>query len=118
MHREHLPKSDGESCIRCPGERQRSRLQVESAGTAALVGKTISPNAVKALEEIGVFPIDHHHARQVDEAMLVESDLILAMTPRTLRRCTNIVPTLDMLYTRKFTLYLNTPPAPLTVVCC
>lgn len=56
-------------------------FRVESAGTAALAGKTIAPNAVEALEEIGVFPGDHC-ARQVDEAMLGESDLILTMTPR------------------------------------
>jgi protein-tyrosine phosphatase len=59
-------------------------FQVESAGTAALVGKNIAPNAVEALEEIGVYPGDHH-ARQVDEAMLKESDLILTMTPQHVR---------------------------------
>lgn len=56
-------------------------FQAESAGTVALVGKNIAPNAVEALEEIGVYTGDHH-ARQVDETMLEESDLILTMTPR------------------------------------
>lgn len=59
-------------------------FRAESAGTAALVGKTIAPNAAEALEEIGVYPGDHH-ARQVDEAMLEGSDLILTMTPRHVR---------------------------------
>lgn len=57
---------------------------MESAGIAALVGKTIAPNAVLALQEIGIYPGDHR-ARQVGEAMLAESDLILAMTPQHVR---------------------------------
>lgn len=59
-------------------------FQVESAGTAALVGKAIAPNAAEALEEIGVYPGDHC-ARQVNEAMLEESDLVLTMTPQHVR---------------------------------
>ncbi len=33
------------------------------------------------MEEVGVYP-DAHRARQVDEAMLEEADLVLAMTPQ------------------------------------
>ncbi len=60
----------------------------ESAGTAALKGKTIAPNAVAALEEAGIYP-GPHRARQVDEAMIEGAELVLAMTPQhaaTLRR--------------------------------
>ena len=60
----------------------------ESAGTAALEGRTIAPNAVAALEEAGIYP-GAHRARQVDEAMIEGAELVLAMTPQhaaTLRR--------------------------------
>ena len=50
-----------------------------SAGVAALVGQPIAPHARQALEEVGVFA-EGHRARQVDEAMLEESDIVLAMT--------------------------------------
>lgn len=59
-----------------------------SAGVAALVGDRIDRKAQTVLEEIGL-SADGHRARQVDEIMLEESDLVLAMTPRhadTLRR--------------------------------
>jgi protein-tyrosine phosphatase len=63
-------------------------FRAESAGTAALKGKTIAPNAVAALEEAGIYP-GSHRARQVDEAMIEGAELVLAMTPQhaaTLRR--------------------------------
>lgn len=50
-----------------------------SAGVAAQLGKSISPRAGSALEEVGVFP-DGHQARQVSAAMLETADLVLAMT--------------------------------------
>lgn len=56
-------------------------FQVESAGTAALVGKPMAPNAVVALEELGIHHEDHQ-ARQVDRAMLAEAELVLAMGPQ------------------------------------
>jgi protein-tyrosine phosphatase len=59
-----------------------------SAGVAALEGEDITPNARAALEEVGIYTREHR-ARQVDEAMLGEADLVLAMGPRhvaTLRR--------------------------------
>lgn len=55
-------------------------FQAESAGIAALVGKTIAPNAFEALQEIRIYPEDHH-ARQIGEAVLAESELILTLTP-------------------------------------
>ncbi len=44
-------------------------FRAESAGTAALKGKTIAPGALAALEEAGIYP-GPHRARQVDEAMV------------------------------------------------
>ena len=63
-------------------------FRAESAGTAALKGRAIAPNAAAALEEAGIYP-GPHRARQVDEAMIDEAELVLAMTPQhaaTLRR--------------------------------
>jgi protein-tyrosine phosphatase len=60
----------------------------ESAGTAALAGRPIAPNAVAALEEVGIYP-GPHSARRVNEAMVGGAELVLAMTPQhaaTLRR--------------------------------
>ena len=59
-----------------------------SAGVAALEGEDITANARAALEEAGIYA-PTHRARQVDEAMLREADLVLVMGPRhvaTLRR--------------------------------
>ncbi len=56
-------------------------FQAESAGTSALKGKTIAPNAVAALEEAGIYP-GPHRARQVGEAMIEGAELVLAMTPQ------------------------------------
>ncbi len=52
-----------------------------SAGVAALEGEDITPNARAALEEVGIYTREHR-ARQVDEAMLREGDLVLAMGPQ------------------------------------
>jgi protein-tyrosine phosphatase len=63
-------------------------FRAESAGTAALEGKPMAPNAVSVLEEVGIYP-GAHRARQVSEAMIEEAALVLAMSPRhaaTLRR--------------------------------
>ncbi|MGB3681961.1 MAG: hypothetical protein WA990_05690 [Rubrobacteraceae bacterium] len=56
-------------------------FRAESAGTAALAGKPMAPNAEAALIEAGIYP-GNHHARQVNEAMLRGAGLVLAMTPR------------------------------------
>ena len=55
--------------------------EAQSAGVAALVGEPMTPNAVTVLEEVGVYP-GEHRARQVNEPMLEEADLTLAMTPK------------------------------------
>jgi protein-tyrosine-phosphatase len=55
--------------------------RAESAGVTALEGNPMAPNALVALEEVGIYPQDHR-ARQVSEAMLEEADLVLAMSPR------------------------------------
>ncbi len=63
-------------------------FRAESAGTVALEGRAMAPNAVAALEEAGIYP-SPHGARQVSEAMLEGSELVLAMTPKhaaTVRR--------------------------------
>lgn len=53
----------------------------ESAGVAALVREPAAPHAVRALDELGM-DIGPHRARQVDEAMIRDADLVLSMTPR------------------------------------
>jgi protein-tyrosine phosphatase len=63
-------------------------FRAESAGTAALEGRGMAPNAVAALEEAGIYA-KHHGARRVSEAMVEGSDLVLTMTPKhtaTVRR--------------------------------
>jgi protein-tyrosine phosphatase len=55
--------------------------KARSAGVAALVGETIAPRAEAVLKELGVSK-EGHRARQVDEAMLEEASLVLAMTPQ------------------------------------
>jgi protein-tyrosine phosphatase len=63
-------------------------FRAESAGTAALEGRAMAPNAVAALEEAGIYP-GPHEARRVSEAMLEGSELVLTMTPKhtaTVRR--------------------------------
>jgi protein-tyrosine-phosphatase len=63
-------------------------FRAESAGTAALEGRPITPNAMAALEEVGIYP-GSHKARRVSEAMVGTAEVVLAMTPQhaaTLRR--------------------------------
>jgi protein-tyrosine-phosphatase len=63
-------------------------FRAESAGTAALEGKPMAANTLAALEEVGIYP-SPHRARRVDEAMVEEAELVLAMTPQhaaTVRR--------------------------------
>ena len=55
-----------------------------SAGVAALEGEEITPNARTALDEVGIYA-ESHRARQVSEAMLEETDLVLVMGPRHVR---------------------------------
>lgn len=55
--------------------------EARSAGVAALVGEPAGPKVRAALGELGL-SAGGHRARQVDEAMLEEADLVLAMTPK------------------------------------
>jgi len=55
--------------------------EAQSAGVAALVGEPMTQYAVAVLEEVGIYA-DRHRARQVNETMIEEADLVLAMTPR------------------------------------
>lgn len=60
----------------------------ESAGTAALEGNPMAPNAITALGEVGIYP-KPHRARRVSRELLADSDLVLSMTAQhvaTLRR--------------------------------
>ncbi len=61
-------------------------FRAESAGTAALEGRGMAPNAVAALEEAGIYA-KPHGARQVSEAMLEGSELVLTMTPELSSFC-------------------------------
>jgi len=56
-------------------------FRAESAGTAAFEGRPMVPNAIAALEEAGIYP-ETHHARQVSQAMIEESELVLVMSAR------------------------------------
>ena len=56
-------------------------FRAESAGVAALEGNPMAPNALSALEEVGIYPQDQR-ARQVSGPMLEEANLVLAMSPR------------------------------------
>jgi protein-tyrosine-phosphatase len=44
----------------------------------ALKGEPMAPNAVAALDEVGIYPAPHR-ARQVSEKMIRERGLVLAM---------------------------------------
>jgi protein-tyrosine phosphatase len=69
-------------------EEQGLTFQAQSAGTAALVGEPAAPYTCQVANELGL-NIDGHRARQVDETMIRDADLVLTMTPQlrdTLRR--------------------------------
>ncbi len=56
-------------------------FRAESAGTAAVEGRPMAPNAIAALEEVGIYP-GPHRARRVTGAMVDGAELVLAMTPQ------------------------------------
>ena len=63
-------------------------FRAESAGTAAREGRGMAPNAVAALEEVGIYA-KPHSARQVSEAMIEGSEVVLTMSTKhtaTVRR--------------------------------
>lgn len=53
-------------------------LHVSSAGIGALVGHSADPNAVAVAEEQGL-DLSAHKARQLDSALVAESELVLVM---------------------------------------
>jgi len=56
-------------------------INVISAGVAAMNGDKASPNAIKAMEELGI-DLTCHSATQLTEELIKEADLILTMTQR------------------------------------
>ena len=57
----------------------RERVQVFSAGTAAVADLPASSNTLEVLERGGV-PLEGHRSRQFTRAMAEEADLVLALT--------------------------------------
>lgn len=58
-----------------------NRLRISSAGTYAYNGNTPTYEALEAGRMFG-FDLSAHRARAVDDAIMVENDLVLAMTQR------------------------------------
>ena len=55
------------------------RKKIHSAGLVALVGQPADPLAVACMQELDV-SLQAHVARQLDQALLREADLVLAMS--------------------------------------
>ncbi len=70
-----------EAIFNALAEDRQLHFRARSSGVAALENEPMAPNARAALEEVGI-PAGHHRARQVNESMLREADLVLAMSPR------------------------------------
>lgn len=68
-----------------------SGCTILSAGLGALVGKPIEPAALAMLERGGHTPRPHA-ARQLDEALLANADLVLVMEKRHLQEITHRFP--------------------------
>ena len=56
-------------------------IKVMSAGVAARDGDKASPNAIRAMEELGI-DLAFHSATQLTAELISEADLILTMTQR------------------------------------
>ncbi|QJQ93999.1 MULTISPECIES: low molecular weight protein-tyrosine-phosphatase [Halomonadaceae] len=56
-----------------------SAPRFSSAGLGALTGRGVDPNARKLAEAAGL-DVSQHEARQLDETLLVEADLVLVMS--------------------------------------
>lgn len=56
-------------------------VKVVSAGVAARDGDQASPNAIRAMEELGI-DLTFHSATQLTEELIHKADLILTMTQR------------------------------------
>lgn len=68
-----------------PGRIEEAGFRVRSAGTAAVEGQDMAPNARTVLEELGYQPRPHV-ARRLEPALVEESDHIYAMTEEHLER--------------------------------
>jgi protein-tyrosine phosphatase len=55
--------------------------KIESAGTHALVSEPADPLALRLMSERGI-DLGLHRARQIDESLLLESELLLVMEER------------------------------------
>ncbi len=66
-------------------------INIHSAGLGALVDKPIDDSASALLREHGIDP-SGHSARQLNQAMLTEADLILTMESQHIRGISKIAP--------------------------
>lgn len=67
--------------------------RAESAGVAALEGRTTAKETAAALEEVGIYA-GEHRARQVSRLMVEEADLVLAMNGGHVERARTLIGTL------------------------
>lgn len=68
-----------------------SLIRLTSAGVRAVSGSAMHPQSAMALESLGGDPAGFQ-ARQVDEAMILEADLVLTMTFNQRRRVLELAP--------------------------
>jgi protein-tyrosine phosphatase len=62
-------------------EDRHLHFRAQSAGVAALENEPMAPNARAVLEEVGI-PAGDHRARQINESMLREADVVLTLSPQ------------------------------------
>lgn len=74
--------------------------RAESAGLAAAEDEPVPDNVELALEEVG-FYAGTHRARKAESRMIIEADLVLAMTPRQKEKLERLArgPAEEKLYT-------------------
>ena len=70
---------------------QGTVIEVSSAGLGALVDKPMDPAALGVLHEHGHTP-GEHKARQISNALLRDSDLVLVMEKRHIQHITDMAP--------------------------
>jgi len=66
-------------------------IDISSAGLKALVGRPMDDNAMQILKEHGIDAAEHR-ARQLDQGMLRNADLILAMERNHLTAVSRVAP--------------------------
>jgi len=67
------------------------KLQVASAGMAAVPGMKAADNAIRAVNERGI-DLNEHRAQQLTEEMIKEADLVLTMTRNHKQQVLSMVP--------------------------